>query len=553
MVFCPPLGAEEECTHRTLLHVADALAHRSMVALRFDFPGTGDSEGERALDLRLGDWVAAVEAAADFLRRQTGCTDVALIGVRLGAAVAATAAARAGASVLALWAPVGNGRAYARELRAVAALGNSHAQTVSQLEVAGHLYPADFVDAVSALRAQDWDLKGVRRALLLERDDVPPDQKLRDALRDSGIELDFRGFSGYSAMFDRPHDAELPTAAMADLCDWMVARSGEVRAAPRGGASSTPSQGSEGGEVELRTSDFRERHLTLAADRRLTGVLCEPSGEHAIAPLLLLLNAGSVHHTGPGRLYTRLARELARSGIPSLRVNLSMLGDAIVPGVVEENDCYAAACREDVLALMDDVRGRLGFRDMILSGLCSGAYWALQVALDPRAQGLRAVAMINPLVIGHRPQGGRSTGREAAQALRYRQSMRSWAKWKKVFTLRAETGAALAVLARRAASVIAAGSRELARRFGLAAPNAVGMGLRSLRIRGVVVGLFVGATEPGYVLLRQEAPREVAEGLRTSAIRLYSMADCDHTFTDEAAKQRLFLAFRTFVSDLRPS
>ena len=551
VVICAPLGAEEECTHRSLLHLADGLAQRSMVALRFDYPGTGDSEGDSPSDMCLADWVEAVERAADFLRREAGCTQVALVGLRLGAALAGMAAARARATWIALWAPVSSGRAYSRELRAVAALGAGHALAEVEIDVAGHRLTTEFLEEVAALRAQAWDLRGMQGALLLERDDAVPDEKLRETLRASGVQLDLLAFDGYAAMLDRPHDAEVPAHAVAGLCDWLAVRARAPRAAEIVEQPGRPERRLGDSGVGLSTVDYVERRLLLGPVPRFAGVLCEPPGPRAGAPIVVLLNAGSVHHVGPGRLYTRLARELAREGVPSLRVDLSMLGDSIVAGVAEENDCYGTASQRDVGELLSDLRERLGFRDVILAGLCSGAYWALQAAMNPSCKGLRAVAMINPLVIGHRPQGGRSAGLEAAEALRYRQSMRSWTKWKKVLTLRAHPRAAMAALARRAVSVASAALRDAGRRWGLGAAGAVELGLRRLRDEGVVIGMLVGSTEPGYALLRQESPREVAAGLRASTLRTFVLADCDHTFTTEPAKQQLFRVFCSFVADLR--
>jgi hypothetical protein len=553
VVICSPLGAEEECAHRSLLHLADGLAERAMVALRFDFPGCGDSEGDSLQDARLDTWIAALEGAAGFLRNEIGCKQVALVGLRLGAALVGVTAARLDTPWVVLWAPVSNGRAYARELRAVAALGAGHADGDTELSVAGHLVSAEFVEALALLRARDWDMKGVRRALLLERDDGSPDARLREALRASGVELDEHIFAGYTAMFDRPQNTAVPTAAVAGLCDWMAARANAAQAH----VSHTQSRAYRqvGGEAaaELSTSAYRERRLMLGARRRLVGVLCEPTGARVSAPIVVLLNAGSVNHTGPGRLYARLARELAHASVPSLRVDLSMLGDGIVAGVPEENDCYAEACQRDVLELLEDLRGRLGFGEVVLGGLCSGAYWALQGALDPRARGVRAVAMIHPMAIARPPQSGGSGAPDAAEALRYRQSMRSWAKWKKLLTLQAHPLAALKVLLRRTLSVFTATLRELGRCVGLRPAGGVGQGLRRLREQGVLLGVFVGSTEPGYLLLRQESPREVDAGLRSSAIQVFDLGDCDHAFTAEAAKQRLFKAFGSFVAGLRAS
>ena len=54
-----------------------------------------------------------------------------------------------------------------------------------------------------------------------------------------------------------------------------------------------------------------ERALSFGPGRGLAGVLAEPSAPVAGRPAFLLLNAGLLPHTGPSRLYVRLARALA--------------------------------------------------------------------------------------------------------------------------------------------------------------------------------------------------------------------------------------------------
>lgn len=552
VVLCAPLGADEESTHRGLLHLAHALASRGIAVLRFDYPGTGDSEGDCLSGTTPAMWVDAVVRAAGLLRVRAGCRDIGLAGFRLGAALASMAAARAQARWLALWAPVSNGRLYARELRAVAALGASERRVDACIEIAGHVYAPEFIDALAGMGARDGDLDRVQRVLLLQRDDVAPDLKLHAYLHDTSAELDVQSFTGYSPMMDRPHEAKLPRGAIDALTDWFTQRAADASSSP---AAATPDVGGVGTQTDwLDTATWREQILRLGQARSLACVLCVPRNAEQNVPLLVLLNAGAVRHTGPGRLYVRLARELAARGVASLRVDLSMLGDSIVPDAPDENDCYARSTLDDVFAVIGDVSEHLGLRRPVLAGLCSGAYWALQAAFDPRAQGLlHGVAMINPLIISGLPQAGFESGPgpDASEALRYRRALRSWASWKKLLTLRADTLAAFGVLLRRGASIARAVLRNLGQQWGLLGPHAVALGLQRMRERKVVLGLFVGGTEPGYLLLRQEAPREVAAGLADSSIRMFTLPGSDHTFSGEAAKRELFRVFGDFLLGLR--
>src|SRR4051812_47894411 len=119
-VICPPLGPEYTRSHRSMRHLADALARAGFPALRFDYHGTGDSPGSDADPGRLVTWLDDVRAAVAHARSLAGQGPVALIGVRLGATLAAVASESADVEYLILWNLVMKGRVFIRELKVMA-------------------------------------------------------------------------------------------------------------------------------------------------------------------------------------------------------------------------------------------------------------------------------------------------------------------------------------------------------------------------------------------------------------------------------------------------
>lgn len=106
-VICNPLGGEQVFAHRALRHLAVRLARRGLHVLRFDYFGTGDSGGEDDDATRegmVGDVAFAIEAARD----AAAVAQVALIGLRAGADIAAAYARRQTGEVasLVLWDPL---------------------------------------------------------------------------------------------------------------------------------------------------------------------------------------------------------------------------------------------------------------------------------------------------------------------------------------------------------------------------------------------------------------------------------------------------------------
>jgi pimeloyl-ACP methyl ester carboxylesterase len=116
-VLCHPLGSEYIYAHRSMRQLALKLCRAGHHTLRFDFFGTGDSAGEMT-DADLRGWETDVESAIEGLEDIVGDAHVTLIGLRLGANIAATVAARRSKDIdaLVLWDPIVSGAEYLREL-----------------------------------------------------------------------------------------------------------------------------------------------------------------------------------------------------------------------------------------------------------------------------------------------------------------------------------------------------------------------------------------------------------------------------------------------------
>ena len=116
-ILCYPWGAEYIYAHRAVRRLALRLSSAGFHTLRFDYYGTGDSSGE-STDIDLEGWEADLETAIEELIEITGLTELTLIGLRLGAVIAAGVAARHCGKIeaLVLWDPVVSGYEYLAQL-----------------------------------------------------------------------------------------------------------------------------------------------------------------------------------------------------------------------------------------------------------------------------------------------------------------------------------------------------------------------------------------------------------------------------------------------------
>lgn len=133
VLFLAPFGQEAVRAHRLSRVLADRLARQGHHVLRFDYQGSGDSDGDD-LDADLAAWREDVIAAHRLLRERSGCGDVRWLGFRLGFTVGLQVAATWSdadgppPSRLVGWDPVLDGPAYLDELAAghAAALRRSY-------------------------------------------------------------------------------------------------------------------------------------------------------------------------------------------------------------------------------------------------------------------------------------------------------------------------------------------------------------------------------------------------------------------------------------------
>jgi exosortase A-associated hydrolase 2 len=115
-VFCHPFGEEKLWSHRVYVSFARELAAAGHPVLRFDYLGNGDSEGE-FVESSVPTALCDIDAAIAHLRQLHHCDAVGMLGLRLGATLAARCAAgRPDVSALMLWAPLLDGEQYVKEL-----------------------------------------------------------------------------------------------------------------------------------------------------------------------------------------------------------------------------------------------------------------------------------------------------------------------------------------------------------------------------------------------------------------------------------------------------
>jgi uncharacterized protein len=118
ILMCNPWGQEYIRAHRSMRLLSGMLSAAGLHVMRFDYYGTGDSAGDPA-ETDLRGWESDIEMAIDELLDMTGVPRISLLGLRLGASLAASVSVKRRPQIdaLVLWDPIVSGEEYLTELR----------------------------------------------------------------------------------------------------------------------------------------------------------------------------------------------------------------------------------------------------------------------------------------------------------------------------------------------------------------------------------------------------------------------------------------------------
>jgi alpha-beta hydrolase superfamily lysophospholipase len=514
-VLCAPVGHEYTRAHRTLRHLADRLAHRGIPALRFDYHGIGDSPGTDLDPDRVGRWLADIRAAVAKARALTGRPRVCLVGVRLGATLAAMATWEAPADLLVLWNPVLKGRTYVRELQAIAMTAEREAQEIEgALESAGFVMSAETIAQVKAIDLAEREIRA-GRVLVVARDDTAQDMTLNEKLGERGIDNAYYRAPGWAGMMAEHQFTVVPDEAVDHIAEWVECHSAESPS-PLGEGRG---EGQPSVNFTVEGIPVTEHAVQFGSERHLFGVLTT-SNHNAGRPALLMFNAGSVHHVGPNRLYVTLARHLSAAGFDCLRFDLEGLGDSVRREPGRENHPYPATATADAGAALEFLKSR-GYQRIVALGLCSGAHTTFHTGLQFAQYPIEELILINPLSFYWKDGMSLDTTRKFEDAAAYKRSMKDPRRWMKL--LRGD------VNMKRLLEVVVSQARHKLR---WREDDRLSRDLRKLvdEYRRPIT-FFIAEGDPGRDILMAGAPRTAARAMDRGAMRIEMIPGADHTFS----------------------
>jgi alpha-beta hydrolase superfamily lysophospholipase len=539
LIVCSPFGTEEVCAHRPLRHLAQASAQAGIPALRFDYHGTGDSAGSDLDGGRVQAWLASVRDAVDTAKRLTGAVSAVVVGVRLGATLAAHAIVdRDDVAAMIAIAPVVRGRSHVRQLKVLNMTGAAMTAEATLpcgdlLDSSDFALSADAVADISRLDLRELPRSPAPRVLHIARDDLPDGPESAEwisLLQARGESIECSTVGGCSSLIAGTlHGSALPSALIAEVVGW-TRRIADMKGAPR---CSLPLFAlTERSALQAAPGVLEEAVWIPTAGAPLFGIVATavagpPSDRPSAARSpVLLLPAGLGRRIGQGRMYVQLARRLAARGHVVLRIDGSGLGDSPPRPGFEENSLYEEHAVADVAAAVDFLCSMSPESAPTLIGHCSGAYNAFRYAAANGRVG--QVIQINPLVFS---AGDRSRLSPNSRPLSLRAKARASGLWTRLTTAALSRSAKWLPTAR----VLDAVRRRMRNMISLRFCRE----LRELAARSVRLHFAFGTLDGGEDLLRKRAGRSLAALERRGTVTIARLAGADHILSRWHVRQEL--------------
>ena len=546
VVLASSWGEEDMAAYDDQRALATALAEGGLGTLRFEWPDTGDSSAETGTTT-VGDALAAFDAAARQALALSGHERLAFVGLRLGALLAAhAAAARLDVDALVALMPVPGGGAFVREQPVLAAPspaplpGASFDPAELPVSLGGFALSVRRLEALSALRWPRAATTSVLEALLLSSPRTS-NRAAADALARMGMRVH------EWAMEEPPGDLPIArivrwlrehavdatvTRGVPEIEDFGVADPGNRSVNAR--LATARLEAATAALLDLSIGEtsvwmrllkdgvaVRERVVRVADAQglALVGVLSERDrfGDAIDATVprhgVVLLSSGRDRRIGPHRLWVPWARHRAALGDVVLRMDTAGIGDSAPyarPGAHAVGDLARA---------LEWLRREQGVGACTVVGVGSGAALAWRAALD--GIDVQRVVAVDPTAL-RRHRHGVPAPASATSAPR--------------------------TLAARARHALRRRARGVARLLRWRLEEDLVAEMLRASARGVSLNLVFSCGERGRALLRDEAGRRGARLARDSRVTVCTIANAGHGFAGIADRTALYAGLDALVT-----
>lgn len=229
-LLCASMGQEYIRAHRANRQLGLRLARAGFPAMRFDYYASGDSAGEDD-EVSMVRWQADISTAIAELKRRSGVNQVGLIGLRLGATLAAMVGAQRGdISHLVAWEPLVKGTDFIEEwiekheerLRYFLNRPAAETDPGKHTELLGFAVTQSLFDELRKIDLLALRQKPAQNILVIESEIMQPTAKLQSHLESLGAKSQYLVVEGPRIWTEDPDKALVPQQVLQAILNWIT-------------------------------------------------------------------------------------------------------------------------------------------------------------------------------------------------------------------------------------------------------------------------------------------------------------------------------------------
>ena len=231
VVICSPIGQEYIRSHRALYQLAVRLSKSGFHVLRFDYFGCGDSSGDFE-EGELGEWEDNICRAIEIMQATHGCARIHLVGLRMGATLAAKAANRwKKVDSVVLWEPVIDGKGYLDDLAAYQQdldkrsrlIRKKYFKDAKKIEdIAGYPITPELANELERIEPGDLTINGDVKVLMLRHGNEAANDDMYYDIERAHPQADVKIIQDHIAWMERVYKRLIPFTSIKYIVQWLT-------------------------------------------------------------------------------------------------------------------------------------------------------------------------------------------------------------------------------------------------------------------------------------------------------------------------------------------
>ena len=552
VIICAPLGMDYMNTYRAQRYIADYFALAGFDVLRFDYFATGDSSGVNSDRKRLTEWLESIKVAVDLMAQEFPENELNLLGIKMGATLAAMVSDRLDISNLMLWSPYTTGKKFLREVKALQMTSAFQSDSdKALLESGGIVYWPETEEEIKAIDLAN--ISPIVKSIAFIGESNTPYKKLTDSWKDKVSHIEFIEATDTKDMFQEAHNARVPHNSIVSIVNWLIYSELKTKSLLNKLPNKIQIAHSmdfvyhADGPMNCLDKDIciQETFFRYGKEKQFFGLKARSSEYNKRLPKLIFLNSGTTHRVAPGRLYVHLARQACGLGYDVFRVDLPGLGDSIASKRTQEHDSYLASSYQAITNILKEIHKDNSDTEFVLMGLCSGAYFAFTALLNERSVNIKEAIMINPLTFywDHDSNEKNTAVRAIEDWTIIREKLTSKHHWKKVFSFQSNYIYLLRATLLKIWVFIRDTFRKLLNkqisRCVDWTESRLDRDLQYIVSKNKQMTFFFASDDYGYELLMTTANIQAPKLIQSKKITLKFIENADHTFSRKAPRAEL--------------